>query len=70
MKTTHLTGGNLCKWNDCQGINLQNIQTSQIAFYQKIKPSQKMVRRSKQTLVQRQTDDQKAHEKMLSLTNY
>ena len=52
---------NLCKQNDQQGINLQNIQTSHTALYQKNPQSnQKMVRRSKQTFLQRRyTDGQK-----------
>ena len=64
-------GENLCKRSDQQGINLQNTQTSHGALYQKNKhPNQKMVRRSKQTFLQRQADGQKAHEKMFSIINY
>ena len=50
----------------------QNIQTAHAAKYQKNKqPNPKMGGRSKQTLLQRRrTDGQKAHEKMLNITNY
>ena len=46
-KTTHRMGENICKWN-WQGINLQNIQTTPAAQYQKNKqPNQKIDRRPK-----------------------
>ena len=61
-------GENICKWSDKQGINLQNIHTIHVAHYQNNKqPNQKMGRRSKQTFLQRQTDGQKTHEKMLNI---
>ena len=65
-------GENIYKQSDRQGINLQNIQTAHAAQYPKNKPpNQKMGRRPKQTFLQRrQTDGQKAHEKMLNITNY
>ena len=55
-----------------QGINLQTIQTTQPAQYQKNKqPNQKMGKRPKQTfLPRRHTDGQQTHEKMLNITNY
>ena len=64
-------GENICKRSNQQVINLQNIQIAHAALYQKTKqPNQKMVR-SKQTFLQRrQIDGQKAHEKMLNITNY
>ena len=32
MKNTALRmGGNICKWNNWQGINLQNLQTTHVA---------------------------------------
>ena len=34
-KTTHGMGENICKPDDQQGINLQNIQTAHAAQYQK-----------------------------------
>ena len=70
---------NICKWNNWQGINLQNIQKAPVAQYQKKKTisekntNQKMGGRPKQTFLQRRnghTDGQEAHEKMFSLTNY
>ena len=65
-------GENICKRSDRQGINLQNIQTACAAQYQKNKqPKQNMGGKSKQTFLQRRhTDGQKAHEKMLNITNY
>ena len=32
---THRMGENICKWSDWQEINLQNVQTTQAAQYQK-----------------------------------
>ena len=65
-------GENICKRCDQQGINLQNLQTTHVAQYQKTKqqPNQKMGRRPKPTFLQRHTDDKEAHEKMLNITNY
>ena len=34
-KTTHRMGENICKQNNLQGINLQNIKTAHAAHYQK-----------------------------------
>ena len=64
----HGMGENLCKGSH-QGINLQNIKTTHTGLYQRNKkPNLKMVRRFKQTFLQRRhTDGQKAHEKMLKL---
>ena len=43
-KTTHRMVENICKWWDQQGINLQNLQTAQLAQYQKNKqPNRKWV---------------------------
>ena len=72
---------NMHKQSDQQGINLQNIQKTLEAQYQKNKqPNQNMGKRSKQTLLQRRhTDGQtppqnqnknETHEKMLNNTNY
>ena len=71
-KTIHTMGENICKQSNRQGINLQNIQTTHAAQYQKNKqPNHKMGRRSKQTFLQRtHTDGQEAHEKMLNMVNY
>ena len=73
-------GENICKQSSQQGINLQNIQTAHVALCQKNPPkpknktkqkNQKMERRSEQTFLQRKhTDGQKAHEKMLNISNY
>ena len=50
----------ICKWSHWQGINLQNIGTAHVARWKKKKqPNQK-----------RHTDGQKAHEKMLNITDY
>ena len=35
MKKQHRMEENICKWSDWQGINLQNIQITHIAQYQK-----------------------------------
>ena len=41
--TTLRMGENICKWSNQQGVNLQNIQTTRAAQYQKTKqPNQKM----------------------------
>ena len=66
-KTTHRLGENICK----QGISLQNLQTAHAAQYRKNKqPNQKMGRGPKETFLQRHTDGQEAHEKMLNIANY
>ena len=47
-KTTCGLGENICKWNNRQRINLQNIQTAHEAQYQKDKQSSlKIVKRPK-----------------------
>ena len=63
---------NTCKWNNWQGINLQNIQTAHVAPYQKNpnNPTKKLTDLNKTFLQRRNTDSQKAHEKMLNITNY
>ena len=49
----------------------QNIQTAHAALCPKTKqPNQKIGRRPKQSFPQRHTDGQKAHEKMVDITNY
>ena len=65
-------GENICKSNDWQGVNLQNLQTAPAAQYQKNKqPNQKIDRRPKQIFLQRRhTDSQETHEKMINTTNY
>ena len=45
-------------------------QLMQLSIKKNKQPKQKMGRRPKQTFLQRQTDGQKAHEKMLNITNY
>ena len=70
-KTTFRMGENICKRSNGQRINLQNIQAAHAAQYQKNKqPNPKMGRRSKQTFLQRYTDCQQTHEKMLNVTNH
>ena len=32
-KTTYGMGGNICKWCNQQGVNIQNIQTAHITQY-------------------------------------
>ena len=58
-------GEDICQTCYLQDINFQNIQTAHTAQHQKNKqPNQRMVRRSKQTFLQRRhTDGQKAREK-------
>ena len=54
-KTAFRMGENNNRWNNWQRINLQNIQAAQ---YQKNKqPNQKMIRRTKQTFLQRRHTD-------------
>ena len=70
-QTTLRMGGNICKWSNQQGINLQSIQVVHAAQYKKRtdNPS-KLGRRSKLTLLQRRrTSGQKVHENINS-TNY
>ena len=71
-KTTHRMRENIYKQSNGQGINLQKIQIAHASQYQKNKQrNQKMGRRPKQTFLQiRHTDGQKAHKKMLNITNY
>ena len=58
------------KIGEKDATHLQSIQISPAVLYQKIKqPNQKMGR-SKQTLLQRHTDGQTAHEKTYNITNY
>ena len=59
-------GENVCKQCGQQQINFQNTKIVHTAQYQEKKGG----RRSKQTFLQRQTDGQKAHEKMLNTANY
>ena len=40
-KTTLRMGGNICKWNNKQRLNLQNTQTAHGAQYQKDNPVKK-----------------------------
>ena len=68
-KTNYRLVKNICKRCYQQGINLQKIQAAHIAQDQKTKqPKQKMGRRSKQPSLQRHTDGQKVHEKILNIT--
>ena len=50
------------------GLNFQNIQTAHTTQQQKI--LSKMGKGTKQTFRQRQTDGQKAQEKMLNIANH
>ena len=61
---------NSCKLFNTQGLNLQNIKTLTDQQHKNKQPNQKMVRRPKQTFLQRYRDGQQAHEQMLSITNY
>ena len=64
------TKENIFKQCDLQENKLQNIQTVRVAQILKKKISPK-IGRSKQTFLKRRhTDGQKAHEKMLNITNY
>ena len=57
-KTTLKMAENICKRINGQWINLQNIQTTQAAQYQKNKqPNPKMGRRPKSTFLQRKYTD-------------
>ena len=38
-------GENLCKWGNQQGINLQNMQTSHTALYQKKKNTKSPIKK-------------------------
>ena len=69
-KTILRMGENLCKQSNQQGINLQSIQLMQLYTLKK-GPVKKMLRKNKQIFFQRRkADGQKAHEKMLNITNY
>ena len=66
-KTTLRMGENNCKWNSWQRINLQNIQAAHTAQYQGDKqPNQKLVRRPKQTFLQRKVQMANKHMKRCS----
>ena len=70
-KTAFRMGENNSKQSNWQRINLKNIQAAHVAQFQKNKqPNQKMGQRTKQTLLQRPTDGQQTHEKMLNITHY
>ena len=50
-------GENNSKWNNCQRINLENIQAAHVAQFQKDKwTNQKIGQRTKQLFLQRRTD--------------
>ena len=53
-----------------QRLNFQNIQTASTTQQQKDNPIKKWTGKPQQKLLQRHTDVQKAHEKMLYITNY
>ena len=61
---------NICKWSNQEGINLQNTQTVHAALYKKKKNNQKNRQKIYIYISLRQTDGQKAHKKMLNITNY
>ena len=68
MKKTALRmGENICKWNNWQGINLQNLQTAHVAQKTKQKKSAEDLNRhfSKEDI-----EMDKAHGKMLNITDY
>ena len=57
-KTAFRMGENNSKWNNCQIINLQNIQAAHAGQYHKNEqPNQKVGRRPKQTFLQRRDTD-------------
>ena len=64
---------NICKGCDWQAVNIQNIQTAHTTQHQKELTTQLnmgIFEKYKQTFLQRHTDGQEAHEKMLNITNY
>ena len=69
-------GENICKWSNWQGINLQNIQTAHAAQYQKTNkqttnPIKKWVKDLNRHFAKEDIHmGEKAHEKMLHMTNY
>ena len=65
-KATYGEGENSSKECNPRGLNLQNIHTTQ----QQQPPNRKMGRRPKQKFLQRHTDSQKTHEKVLNISNY
>ena len=67
-KITYIMGENICKWCKQQGLNFQNIQTAHATQKQQKKPSHKVSRGPKWTLLQRRnTDGQQTHEKLLQI---
>ena len=60
------------KWYDCQGINIQHIQTAHKTQHQKSRQHDwTMGRRTKRTFFKRgDTDGQQTYEKMLNVTDY
>ena len=57
-KAAFRMGGNNSKWNNWQGINIQNIQAAHVAQYQRSKQlNQKVDHRTKQTFLQRRHTD-------------
>ena len=70
-KTALRMGENICKWNNRQRINLQNIQTAHGAQYQRNKnPIKKWAEDLSRLHQRRHTDGKETHEKMLNITNY
>ena len=65
-------GENSFKWCNQQGLNLQNIKTTDTTQKQKNKQANWNIgRRPKQTFLQRRhMDGPQAHEKMLNITDY
>ena len=63
MKKTALRmGENICKWNNWQGINLQNLQTAHVA--------QKSAEDLNRHFSKENIEMDKAHGKMLNITDY
>ena len=62
---------NICKQNNWQGVDLQNIQTAHATQYQHKRQQNKMGIRPKETFLQRRhTNGQQIHVKMFNITNY
>ena len=62
-------GENICKWNNQQRINLQNIQSMQLNIKTKNKQPQKTLRKDLHRHVSKE-DIKKVHAKMFNITNY
>ena len=63
-------GKNICKQSDWQGITLWNTQTVHEVQYEKKSQSNYGQKIKTDTLQRRHTGGQKAHEKMVNISNY